>query len=81
MLFFVLKQISHIENEAFCLFPAETGVCDGFAEYLVGLLASVLKIALYHKSLDQLLDVGRIVAAVNYLLGNSYLLKILFAGV
>ena len=77
-----LQQLRYVVNESFGLFPAKAGVGNGFSEdMLLGLTSTVLKVALDHKPLDELSYVGRITAAVKYLLGNSDLLKILFARV
>ena len=48
---------------------------------LLGLASAVLKVAFYHKTFDDLLDIGVLITAVNYVLGNTYLLEIFLAGV
>ena len=78
---FLSKQLCHIENETLCLFPTEAWVGGRLSVYLVVLLTAVLKIALDHKTLDHPLYVLGVTAAVEDLLGNTYLLKILFARV
>ena len=78
---FLLQQVCDLKHETLGLLPAETGVGDGFTVDGVGtdLLASILKIAFDHKALDHPLDVGTVAAAVQYLLDNARLLKILLA--
>ena len=67
ILSFSLKSVCHFEKELFGLFPAKTGVSDGFSVHaLAYLLASVLDIALYHQALYELFNIVVVLSHVQH---------------
>ena len=78
----VLKLLGKIQNESFRLFPAKAWIGDRFAEDMIaGSLRAVLKVAFDHQTLDKALDRFVLIPAVNNILGDSDLFKILFSRV
>src|SRR5699024_8259087 len=78
-----LAQLGTGIQKLFGILPAKTGICDGFAIYVVGtdLLAAFYQIAFDHHTFYQLLDVFGYQAAVEHFLYDADLLLVLFAGV
>ena len=80
---FKLKHVGNVVNKTLGLLPAKAGIGYRLSVDLVlrDFLAAVLEIALYHKTLDYLLDVRRMAAAMKDLFCNSYLLEVSLSGV
>ena len=77
-----ISQLGDIKYQALGLFPAEAGVGYRLSvNAVLYLLAPVLDIGFYHKSLYELCDIGGMARAVEYLLCYTDLLKVLFARV
>ena len=78
----VLQFFRDIQNQLFSFLPAQAGIGDGLAEdMLISLLGTVFQITFDHQSLDQPLNGGVLVAAVDDILGDTDLFQILLAGI
>lgn len=77
-----LFKISNIINEPFGIFPAKAGVRNGLAVGMLGnLLVALDEITLDHDALDELVDVGIVLAGVHDFAHNANLLLELLVGV
>lgn len=73
---------SKLVNKSVGLVPAYAGIGDRLAVAVLGiLLVAVLDVALDHKTLNEILDTLRCIAAVEHILTDTYLLNEFLAGV
>ena len=76
------KSLGDLIQEALGIFPAQAGVGDGFAiAVFADLLASWFNVAFNHDTLDKVMDVRGMAAAVQNLLDDADLLGILLVGI
>lgn len=69
-------------DQPFGFFPAEAGVCDGFAvAAFADLLAAVFDVALDHQTANKAVKVAVVANAVKNFFTDADLLKIFFAGI
>lgn len=78
----ILQAVGHLIKKTFGVIPAQTWIGDGFAvAVLADLLAARFDIALNHDAFDEIADIIRMAAAVEYLFYNPDLLLIELVGV
>ena len=78
----ILAGLCNLEEKTLSLLPAKAGIGYGFSiNMIMDLLAAIFDVALDHQSLDQLMDVIAVTAAVKYFFCNTDLLQILLVGV
>ena len=79
---YLLQLVCDIVDQSLGSIPAQTWVCDGLSvDVIVDGLIALLDITLYHNALDQLADIIRDIAAVQYLRYDTWLLVELLVGV
>ena len=78
----ILHKLRHSANKLYSVIPTDAGVSDGLAvNTLANLLAAFFYVAFNHESLEELLNVFILRAAVHYLGGDAELFLIFLCGV